>query len=183
MEEELSFFMSALGCMSTKTLQLEGLYKMRSTAVASLKNLNKEEKQLWRLFSRLNRSWQQHGSMHQYKCSLSLQVNWYEDNSLSSHQGGCEIHFNCQLIVKQTLFCYGNVTSSIGDQPTIPLPTRAGRDGQQYPYNPSDPNHLSRFVIGFRGYFRCGGTDHWNWSKCLVGDSKDGEVVENFIRN
>ena len=88
MEEELSFFMSALGCMSTKTLQLEGLYKMRSTAVASLKNLNKEEKQLWRLFSRLNRSWQQHGSMHQYKCSLSLQVNWYEDNSLSSHQGG-----------------------------------------------------------------------------------------------
>ena len=61
------------------------------------------------------------------------------------------------------------------------MTTRRGADGKEYPYNPSDPEYLSKYQIGFNGCFKCGSNDHYERSKCPLGRSNDRTLVETFM--
>jgi len=57
----------ALGCMGSKSLQLEGLILVRVAAVASFKKLNDEEERFRRLLSQLDKA--RHRSHNQIECT------------------------------------------------------------------------------------------------------------------
>ena len=48
----------------------------------------------------------------------------------------------------------------------LQLPLRAGPGGLMFPYNLDDPEYLSIDQVGFRGYFQCGLTGHYDRKEC-----------------
>ena len=66
----------------------------------------------------------------------------------------------CITMISQTLSRYGNNDTNNHNHTLMPMPTRAGCNGEIYHYNPSDPSFLSKFSIGFRGCLKYGNHDH-----------------------
>ena len=65
------------------------------------------------------------------------------------------LYYNSKYVSESTLQKYGG-GGQRGSNAGGGLPTRAGLNGRQYPFNPDDPNFLSRFKVGFRGALHVG---------------------------
>jgi len=138
--------MSDVGGTRTKTSQVGRLKTVRSAAVKAFKNIIDEDERIKRLLFQLGKA--RHGGHNKVEVEDRLHTDMEIDHS--PNQKGGKIHYNSRSLVKQTLSKYGNGSSNVNDQNIIPMPTRKGQDGKDYPYGPIDPEYLSKFVVGFR---------------------------------
>ena len=76
---------------------------------------------------------------------------------------------------------YGNAPSRDVVYNPHNLPSSVGKDGKLYPYHIDDPAYLSKFPLGFKGYFKCGSTEHWSRNTCPLGGSTDRAIMEIFF--
>ena len=61
------------------------------------------------------------------------------------------------------------------------LPWKLGQDGRKYPYNPAEPEYLSKYPIGFRGCFKCDSIGHNMKEDCPMGTIKDRRLLGIFF--
>ena len=92
----------------------------------------------------------------------------------TTHTG--QLFYQSQSPAEQTLQRYKGPpkgTHSPGAYNPDNLPTRIGPTGLPHPYRADAPDVLSRFPLGFRGCFLCGGEDHNNTRYCPKKESID----------
>ena len=182
---------------------------MRSAAVAAHKKLTDERNRMSRMMTELGKG--RHGSHNQLEAREYRHVGNQNDareynsvhtnaqhfsspqhdvrygsdaippHTTGSFQGRGEIHYQSQSLAEQTLSRYGNEDRRNNDQYNCSMPTRKGADGLEYPYNPADPNYLSKYQLGFKGCFKCGSVDHFERQRCPLGNSNDRILVESFM--
>ena len=157
--------MPPLNQMSDKASQISGLRLVRTNAVKEHRALKEEEKRIRRLFPQIHQQRQHRGgALHHYGGGPNPDMG--------------SIYYNNKSVAESTLQRYGGG----GNNADGGLPSRAGPDGRQYPFNPDDPTFLSRFEVGFRGCFKCGQTDHISREKCPFGANNSKKMLDGFYR-
>ena len=107
------------------------------------------------------------GNLHQY------------EGDQSQRHG--DLYYNSQSVAEATLQQYGGGGQNNANR-NAGMPTRAGPDGRQYPFNPDDPLYLSKFEVGFRGCFKCGAPDHNRREQCPLRNEPSYEKLQIFYK-
>lgn len=155
--------------MGDNASQISSFRLVRTSAVKEHKFFKEEEKRIRCLFSQINQQCQHcSGNFHQYK------------GDHNPNHGS--LYCNNQSVAESTLQHYGS-GGQHGDNTSNGLPTRAGPDGRQYPFNPDDSAFLSIFEVGFRGCFKRGQSDHNRREQCPFGSSNSKEMLNAFYRD
>ena len=163
--EEGNFVMPPLNNMSSKSMQIKGLRDIRIASVTSFNQLQEEEKRIRRIFPQMR---QNMGGLHH----LTGEHGNYEYQAPHSN-----LNYSKNSQAETTLARYGG---SVGTNNKEIIPTRIGRDGKPYPFNPEDPDYLSKSQIGFRGCFKCGSMDHFRKEQYPNENNRDRAAMNQF---
>ena len=181
------FDMPDLSTQTTKALQLKALRAVRTAAASAFKTLCDEESRLRKLFPN------QHSNRSSIFLTGEVQNNTAQNlpppppppppspaPRYAGHTGqfvGQHLYQNHSL-AERTIASY---TDPDNKNPNN-LPCRTGRDGKLYPFNPNDPTYLSKFEVGFRGCFKCGGRDHRDRANCPLANITDPALLRTFFK-
>ena len=158
------FIMPDLTKLTSKSLQLDALRKVREFATASYKTINKQKTTLQKLIQEVQPS-RHRGT------ALEVHADLESDNNPSgyalSYQQGASL-------AERTIGRYSqpneyNKPNSFRSQ--IKVETRKHPvTGVEHPYD-KDRNFLSRFPLGFKGCFNCGQNDHFSTRNCPMANA------------
>ena len=157
---------------SKKSLQLRALRLVREAAVKSYKYLNDEEKRLRKL-SGTNNTQRRSMSLQESSEAYHPQYNNGAEGSINYHSPSL-----AENVLSNNSGAVGN-----GEQPNPSnLSYRVGQDGNNCPYNPAEPEYLSKFPVGFKGCFMCGRSDLWKRGDFPLGNVNDKTIFEVFFK-
>ena len=168
-----SFRMPSLVMLNTKAKQLEALRLVRKQAASSYKSLEEERSRMTKLMKQMSPHRGGGGGRgSSYATSSAPDDDHYEDQTRhdddDNQRKNSQVYFQRgPSLAESTIERYKGPPATTPTQQDRPeVQTKLCREtGLQHPYD-SQRDYLSKYPLGFRGCYACGGEGHRNNRDC-----------------